>query len=46
MGLCKEGRSPEAYDIYADDVVSMELDGWVGGEQITKGKSNILEGFN
>jgi hypothetical protein len=46
MRLCKEGRYPETYDLYADDAVSMEMDGWVGNEQITKGKSNILEGFN
>ncbi len=44
--LCKEGRYPEAYDMYAEDAVSMEMDGWVAGEQITKGKSNIFEGFN
>ncbi len=44
--LCKEGKYPEAYDLYADDAVSVEMDGWVAGEQITKGKANILEGFN
>jgi hypothetical protein len=44
--LCKEGKYPEAYDLYADDAVSVEMDGWAAGEQITKGKANILEGFN
>lgn len=44
--LCKEGKYPEAYDLYAEDAISVEMDGWVAGEQITKGKSNILEGFN
>ena len=44
--LCKEGKYSEAYDLYAEDAVSVEMDGWVAGEQITKGKSNILEGFN
>ena len=46
MRLCKEGRYPEAYDMYAEDAISVEMDGWVAGKQITKGKSNILEGFN
>ncbi|MFT6797382.1 MAG: hypothetical protein ACJART_002533 [Maribacter sp.] len=46
VGLCKEGRYPEAYDMYAEDAISVEMDGWVAGKQITKGKSNILEGFN
>lgn len=44
--LCKEGKYPEAYDLYAEDAISVEMDGWVAGEQITKGKSSILEGFN
>ena len=44
--LCKEGKYPEAYDLYADDAVSVEMDGWLAGEQVTKGKANILEGFN
>lgn len=44
--LCKEGKYPEAYDLYAEDALSIEMDGWADGEQITKGKSNILEGFN
>jgi hypothetical protein len=44
--LCKEGKYPEAYDMYAEDAVSMEMDGLLEGEQITKGKSNIIEGFN
>lgn len=44
--LCKEGKYPEAYDLYAEDAVSVEMDGWIAGEQITKGKANILEGFN
>ena len=44
--FCKEGKYPEAYDLYADDAVSVEMDGWLAGEQVTKGKANILEGFN
>jgi hypothetical protein len=44
--FCKEGKYPEAYDLYADDAVSVEIDGWEAGEQVTKGKANILEGFN
>ncbi|WP_156950039.1 hypothetical protein [Maribacter antarcticus] len=46
MRLCKDRRNPEAYNMYADDAVSMEMDGWVGSVQIVKCKSNILEGFN
>ncbi len=44
--FCKEGKYSEAYNLYAEDAVSVEMDGWVGGQQITKGKTAILEGFN
>lgn len=44
--FCKEGKYPEAYDLYADDAVSMEMEGLAVGEQTTKGKANILEEFN
>lgn len=44
--FCKEGRYPEAYDLYAEDAVSMEMEGLAVGNQITKGKANILEEFN
>ncbi|MFD0799566.1 SnoaL-like domain-containing protein [Maribacter chungangensis] len=43
--FCKEGKYPEAYDLYADDAVSMEMEGMAFGNQITKGKANILEEF-
>lgn len=44
-GFCKEGKYDEAYDMYADDAVSIEMHDWSMGEQVTKGKANILEGF-
>lgn len=43
--LCREGKYDEAYDMYAADAVSIEMHNWSMGEQVTKGKANILEGF-
>ncbi len=43
--LCKEGKYPEAYNMYAEDAISVEMEGWTEGQQITKGRSAILDGF-
>ncbi|WP_350286657.1 SnoaL-like domain-containing protein [uncultured Croceitalea sp.] len=45
VSLCREGKYLEAYDLYADDAVSIEMDG-MPGEKVTKGKENILKGFH
>lgn len=45
VSLCKEGKYNEAYDLYADDAVSIEMHNWEAGEQVTNGKTNILRGF-
>ncbi|MEO1010633.1 MAG: nuclear transport factor 2 family protein [Bacteroidota bacterium] len=41
--LCREGKYQEAYGLYADDAVSMEMEG--APNQVTKGLENILKGF-
>lgn len=42
--LCREEKYKEAYDLYADDAESIEMDG-VPGEKITKGKANIWNAY-
>ncbi|WP_298996296.1 SnoaL-like domain-containing protein [Flagellimonas sp. S174] len=42
--LCREEKYQEAYDLYADDAESVEMDG-MPGEKITKGKDNIWNGY-
>lgn len=43
VSLCREGKYPEAYGLYADDAVSIEMSG-VPNER-TEGIANILKGF-
>ncbi len=45
VSLCREGKYEEAYDLYADDAVSIEMDG-MPGEKITNGKENIVKAYN
>lgn len=42
--LCRDEKYKEAYDLYADDAVSIEMDG-APGPQITQGKENIWNGY-
>ncbi|PRX56823.1 nuclear transport factor 2 family protein [Flagellimonas meridianipacifica] len=42
--LCREEKYKEAYDLYADDAESIEMDG-MPGEKVTKGKDNIWNGY-
>ncbi|MEM1258100.1 MAG: SnoaL-like domain-containing protein [Bacteroidota bacterium] len=42
--LCREEKYQEAYDLYADDAVSIEMDG-MPGEKVTTGKENIWNGY-
>ncbi len=44
VSLCREGSYEAAYNLYADDAVSIEMEG-APGEQITKGKENIWNGY-
>ncbi|MEM9364235.1 MAG: nuclear transport factor 2 family protein [Bacteroidota bacterium] len=41
--LCKEGKYQEAYGLYAEDAVSVEMPGVPN--EVTKGIANILKGF-
>ncbi len=43
VSLCREGNYQEAYGLYADDAVSVEMPG--APNQITEGLDNILKGF-
>ena len=43
VSLCREGKYPEAYALYADDAISIEMPG-VPNER-TEGIQNILKGF-
>lgn len=43
VSLCREGKYPEAYGLYAEDAVSVEMPG-VPNER-TEGIANILKGF-
>ena len=44
VDYCRTEKYHEAYDLYAEDAVSIEMPG-MGENQITKGKKNILKGF-
>jgi len=44
VAYCKEENYKAAYDLYADDAVSIEMDG-MPGEKITTGKENIWNGY-
>jgi len=43
VSLCREGNYPEAYGLYADNAISVEMPG-VPNER-TEGIDNILKGF-
>ena len=42
--LCREEKYKDAYDLYADDAESIEMDG-VPGDKVTKGKENIWNAY-
>ncbi|GMN09581.1 hypothetical protein MTsPCn9_16240 [Croceitalea sp. MTPC9] len=44
VSLCRENKYEDAYNLYADDAVSIEMDG-MPGEKVTKGKENIWNGY-
>lgn len=41
---CKENKYKEAYDLYADDAISVEMEG-IPGEKMIKGKENIWNAY-
>ncbi|MGW9684631.1 SnoaL-like domain-containing protein [Flagellimonas sp. 2504JD1-5] len=43
VNLCREGKHQEAYGLYADDAVSVEMAGVPN--EMTQGIDNILKGF-
>ncbi len=43
VGYCREGKYVEAYALYADDAVSVEMSGMPN--QVTEGKDNILNAY-
>ena len=43
VNLCREGNYQEAYGLYADDAVSIEMPGVPN--EVTQGIDNILKGF-
>ena len=43
VALCREGKYDQAYGLYADDAVSVEMPGVPN--EVTKGLDNILKGF-
>jgi len=43
VGLCREGKYEEAYGLYAEDAVSLEMPG-VPNER-TEGLDNIIQGY-
>ncbi|MEZ4809875.1 MAG: nuclear transport factor 2 family protein [Allomuricauda sp.] len=43
VGLCREGKYEEAYGLYAQDAVSVEMPGMPN--EMTAGLDNILKGF-
>ncbi|MEO9512926.1 MAG: nuclear transport factor 2 family protein [Flavobacteriaceae bacterium] len=43
VSLCREGKYPEAYGLYANDAVSVEMPGVPN--EVTEGLDNILKGF-
>ncbi|MGX1928101.1 SnoaL-like domain-containing protein [Flagellimonas sp. 2504JD4-2] len=44
VSLCREGKHQEAYGLYADDAVSVEMAGVPN--EVTKGRDNILKGYD
>ena len=44
VSLCRENMYEDAYNLYADDAVSIEMEG-APGETVTKGKENIWNGY-
>lgn len=42
--FCREENYEEAYDLYADDAVSVEMSG-MPGDEITTGKENIVNAY-
>ena len=44
VSLCREEKYEEAYNLYADDAESIEMDG-MPGEKVTKGKENIWKAY-
>lgn len=44
VSLCREGQYQDAYNLYADDAESIEMEG-MPGEKVTKGKENIWNGY-
>lgn len=44
VSLCREEKYQEAYNLYADDAESIEMEG-MPGEKLTKGKDNIWNGY-
>ena len=42
--LCREEKYKDAYDLYADDAESIEMDG-APGDKVTKGKENIWNAY-
>lgn len=43
VALCREGKYDQAYGLYADDAVSVEMPGVPN--EVTEGIENILKGF-
>ncbi len=43
VSLCREGKYDEAYGLYADDAVSVEMPGTPN--EVTEGIDNILKGY-
>ncbi|MDC8005250.1 nuclear transport factor 2 family protein [Aureisphaera galaxeae] len=44
VAFCREGKYEEAYGLYAEDAVHVEMPG-MPGDQITTGLNNIIEGY-
>jgi len=44
VSLCRENKYQEAYDLYADDAESIEMEG-MPGDQVTRGKENIWNAY-
>lgn len=45
VSLCREGKYDEAYELYADDAISIEMPG-MPGDEVTQGKENIIDGYH
>ncbi|WP_282160318.1 SnoaL-like domain-containing protein [Ulvibacterium marinum] len=44
VSLCKDGKYDEAYELYADDAISIEMPG-MPGDEVTHGKEKIIDGY-